>query len=329
MFLFFLSFCFSKTVISSQQEKSFVSWMRTNNVYYNGEEYHFRLGVYLSNMRYIEEFNKGKHSFFLRSNKFTTWTSSEYRSILGNLNSVKPGEVRQISPFRKAPTNDDIPENFDLRDQNVVSEIRDQGSCGGCWAFACCAAQETNWALKKGADSLYVLSPQNLIDCVWDCLGCNGGKHSWALSYVSWTQSGKFMLEKDYQYRGATGDKCLFDESKGVTHLRTYYFTSSGDDDDLVRSIYTNGAHAVTMDALSSPFKWYGGGIYTDDKCTTWWENHCMAAVGYGVDNGTPYYLIKNSWGLHWGEKGYLRIIRGNNTCGISSSALYPYEYDD
>lgn len=82
---------------------------------------------------------------------------------------------------------------------------------------------------------------------------------------------------------------------------------------------------AVTVDAGDYAFQHYMGGIITDTTCGTKLD-HAVLAVGYGVENDTEYYIVKNSWGAHWGEDGYLRIaaVEGNGICGIQMMSLYP-----
>ncbi|MHC5589707.1 C1 family peptidase, partial [Escherichia coli] len=73
-------------------------------------------------------------------------------------------------------------------------------------------------------------------------------------------------------------------------------------------------------------FKLYKGGVYTSETCgkTPLDVNHAVLAVGYGVENGVPYWLIKNSWGNDWGVDGYFKMELGKNMCGIATCASYP-----
>ena len=68
-------------------------------------------------------------------------------------------------------------------------------------------------------------------------------------------------------------------------------------------------------------------GIYCSNTCQQEQLNHAMMVVGYGTDEKTKmdYWLVKNSWGVKWGEDGYIRMCRNeNNNCGIATQALYP-----
>ncbi len=67
----------------------------------------------------------------------------------------------------------------------------------------------------------------------------------------------------------------------------------------------------------------YTSGVLNVANCPTA-INHAIAIVGWGSQNGTNYWIVKNSWGTGWGENGYFRIIRGKNMCGINNYYYYP-----
>ena len=83
----------------------------------------------------------------------------------------------------------------------------------------------------------------------------------------------------------------------------------------------------MTIDAGNYAFEHYFNGIITDASTCATDLDHAVLAVGYGVDNGQAYYLVKNSWGEDWGENGYVRIGMngdGPGVCGIQMLSLYP-----
>eukprot|EP00178_Gracilaria_changii_P004920 TRINITY_DN17995_c1_g1_i2.p1 TRINITY_DN17995_c1_g1~~TRINITY_DN17995_c1_g1_i2.p1 ORF type:complete len:104 (+),score=13.96 TRINITY_DN17995_c1_g1_i2:26-313(+) len=83
---------------------------------------------------------------------------------------------------------------------------------------------------------------------------------------------------------------------------------------------------SIAIEADQFAFQYYSGGVLTGSCGTN--LDHGVLAVGYGTDNGTKFWKVKNSWGPSWGEEGYIRIERVDGTaagkCGIALSASYP-----
>lgn len=314
-------FVFPSLVISAlialHEEKSFLSWMRNTNQYFTGDEYHFRLGIFISTCRYIKDFNSVKRSFKVGLNHLSCYTPSEYNSMLGRVQN--PTKHRQTITKK---FNGDLPESIDWREKNIVNEIRDQGSCGSCWAFGTIQASESAYALTHG--TLFSCSVQNLVDCCYTCGGCTGGDESKALDFILNDQNGYLNSEESYPYI-AQGGTCSFDSSKGINKILSYAHGIK-DDELYLQSLVAQGVCVIGIDGGWLSFHEYSSGIYDNPLCTGDSLSHSVGLVGYGVENGIEYWIVRNSWGKQWGEDGYVRMSRNkNNQCGVATEALQVY----
>jgi len=103
----------------------------------------------------------------------------------------------------------------------------------------------------------------------------------------------------------------------------TSYVNVAKSEASIQAAVATVGPIAVAIDA-SGAFGYYKSGIYSS-SCSKTTPNHAVLIVGYGTtSDGKDYWLVKNSWGTSWGEKGYIRIARNVNMCGIAGWASYP-----
>jgi C1A family cysteine protease len=131
--------------------------------------------------------------------------------------------------------------------------------------------------------------------------------------------------EADYPYLGRDST-CKYDASKGKVSVKSYTDVAEGDQDQLAAALQTQPV-SVAIEADKVPFQFYKGGILDSTACGQNLD-HGVAAVGYGTENGKAYFIVRNSWGASWGEKGYVRIAKNDSVkggvCGIALSASYP-----
>jgi cathepsin H len=201
--------------------------------------------------------------------------------------------------------------------------VKNQGSCGSCWTFSTTGGLESAWAIA--GNKLGMLAEQYLVDCAggFDNHGCNGGLPSQAFQYLMW--AGGQEAESTYKYTGRDG-RCAFDRSKVVATLQNEFNITEGDESD------TGLPGAIVLNPVSicyqvvSDFRNYKSGVYSSKNCKSgpMDVNHAVLATGYGTEGGTPYYMVKNSWGTSFGISGYFKIIRGKNMCGLATCSSYP-----
>jgi cathepsin L len=210
-----------------------------------------------------------------------------------------------------------IPDSVDWRTQGQVTEVKDQGNCGSCWAFS--VTGSTEGAYYRSSGKLVSLSEQQLVDCSTDInSGCGGGYLDYTFPYV---QQYGLQTESSYPYT-ASDDNCKYSASDVVTKVSGYHSIESEDEDALLDAVANVGPVSVAIDAnyLSA----YDSGIYEDDWCSPYGLNHGVLIVGYGSENGKNFWIVKNSWGSSFGEQGFFRIARGQNECGIAEDTVYP-----
>ena len=147
---------------------------------------------------------------------------------------------------------------------------------------------------------LQSLSPQNLLDCVRTSItdGCNGGIMTDA---YNWVKNNGIMNETSYPYQTAR-KSCRYVPSENVTSCKGFVKLPSGSESELKRGVATIGPISIGIQAALPSMQFYSKGIYFDSDCNDK-INHAVLVVGYGSENGTDYWIIKNSWSHRWGGK--------------------------
>lgn len=131
--------------------------------------------------------------------------------------------------------------------------------------------------------------------------------------------------EESYPYEGRDG-QCRFNAQTIAASIKDYSDVQAGNETALTYIIATVGPIPVAIDASRSSFQFYTSGVYYDPDCSSTQVDHLVLIIGYGfTPKAQQFYVVKNSWGAEWGEKGYVRMSRyRDNNCGIASFASYP-----
>jgi len=299
----------------------FDEFVKKYNKRYSIAEYHRRKEIFWQNIAFIRAHDPS--SFEVKVNQFADLTRFEFeRTHLG---------LRQTtSPFRNAPLlgahkvttkEDDLPESVDWLAAGKVSPVENQGMCGACYTFSAANAIESAIAIRDGTAPLQ-LSNQQILDCS-DQRGCIGGTMDESFEYVA-----KFGLceYQHYPYRGFEGI-CRTGCKKVIPPGYVTGFIATDQDDVSLMSAVMKQPVSVGIDA-DGLFQFYSGGVFTQPCGSA--LNHGVLVVGYGIRKKQKYWLVKNSWGKHWGMDGYVLIERGNTKlgpggkCGILKFGSYP-----
>ncbi|TRY89036.1 hypothetical protein DNTS_022159 [Danionella cerebrum] len=267
-----------------------------------------------------------KRQAFLNSQQKKTNHSAKYAVNQFSHLSPKQFKERYLTSWAEtAPKFDpssleglfksNFPPKFDWRDHGVVGAVRNQGACGGCWAFSVVEAIETMCAIEGG--KLQQLSVQQVIDCSYENKGCNGGSPVGTLIWLSQTRL-KLVSEAEYPFKGVDGMCQIFPQAHAGVALRnssTYDF--SGQEEAMKNALVQWGPLVVIVDAVS--WQDYMGGII-QHHCSSHRANHAVLIIGYDTTGEVPYWIVRNSWGTSWGDGGYVYVKLGSDMCGIAES---------
>ncbi|CAD6204103.1 unnamed protein product [Miscanthus lutarioriparius] len=303
----------------------FLRWQATyNRSYPTPEERQRRFQVYRRNMEHIEATNQaGNLTYTLGENQFADLTEEEFLDLytMKGMPPVRRDAGKKQANFSSPAAAVDAPTSVDWRSKGAVTPIKNQGpSCSSCWAFVTAATIEGITQIKTG--KLLSLSEQELIDCDPYDGGCNLG---YFVNGYKWViQNGGLTSEANYPYQ-ARRYQC--NRSKAANHaarISNYVQVPQGESQLQQAVAQQPVAAAIEM---GGSLQFYSGGVWSG-QCGTR-MNHAITVVGYGADSssGLKYWLVKNSWGQSWGERGYLRMRRDvtrGGLCGIALDLAYP-----
>jgi len=272
-----------------------------------------RKGIFVKTHEMIQEHKKNKNAAYeLEHNEFSVMDDEEKKRYTGAKAPSKTG-----SRFLIADHLDDsmrqLPTSLDYRTNVCLAAVKNQGSCGSCWAFTAIAPLE--FAQCNKTRTSVILSEQQLVDCDLKNNGCNGGWYTSAWSYLK----GGSAKQSTYSYTAVKGT-CKFSTSMIGSNVATYSYVASNSAPAMQSALVKYGPLSVAITVVNS-FYSYKSGVYNDVACDNLSVNHGVVVVGWGNLSGMDYWIVRNSWGSGWGSSGYVLMQRGVNKCGIE---LYP-----
>lgn len=323
--------------------------------------------IFSKNWFIVKEHNNNNKNLNLELNKFADNIDFNSTSLPNDLINFPKDKIIKKNTWYKnfffstktkiknVFSND--PKKIDWREHGILTPIKDQKSCGSCWAFSSTSALEA--FLKKNKVKVERLSEQELVDCSSENNGCNGGLMDLAFDYI--IENNGLHTDRNYPYN-AKNNKCMknckvkdeslsctchHDEDNCQIHSESeseityssnrnctsddklqgsgdfyYRFTTPYSIDSLKESVKSTPV-SIAINANTPLFRFYSNGIVEDPEDGRPDEiNHAVLLVGFDYDDKGLYWIIQNSWGKDWGDNGFIKV-RGKDGSGVLSCQLY------
>ena len=257
-------------------------------------------------------------TYSFEEHPFRNWSESDIRGLLG---TVVPSSGPTAVDLGEGC---DVPESFDSRVQwpKYIHPIRDQQSCGSCWAFAASEVLSDRFAIATEGNVDVILSPQDLVSCDKGDMGCNGGYLDRSWEYIVNTG---IVTDECFGYTSGGGSsgtckikngQCV-DKSVPYKKYHAASYTHYSNNCAIKKAIMAEGP-VETGFTVYSDFMSYSRGVYTSN-CRGMMGGHAVKIVGWGVENGKEYWIIANSWNTVWGEQGFVRVETGQSCLNLDT----------
>ena len=245
-------------------------------------------------------------------NPLRDMTTEQIDALFGTIIQPANGPETYVSPVDLSS----VPTSFDARTEwsECVHPIRDQAQCGSCWAFGSSEALSDRFCIASNGAINVVLSPQDLVACDPQNMGCDGGYLNKAWDFL--TTNG-IVSDSCEPYTSGAGSvdtcatKCANGEAFKKYQCKSGSVVNPRTVPNIKAELSTNGplegAFTVYADFLN-----YKSGVYQHTHGLPK-GGHAIKVVGYGSEEGVDYWICANSWGADWGENGFFRIKQGDS----------------
>ena len=277
-----------------------------------------RFSAFKATLKRIHELNQKGGSMKHGVTKFADLTPDEFKRKYTGLQPASEKLKKRLKPKIHANLTS-AAASIDWNKKGALTPIKNQGQCGSCWAFSASEQLESDYYIQFG--SLKELSPQQLTSCTTSCLGCNGGNPIEAWDYVH-TYGGQDNSAAYPYTSGTTGQTgtCVAVEKKVIEDVTAdlgYMISDSPAMESNMLAQMALSPMSVVVDATL--WQTYESGIITQaDGCGTA-VDHAVQATGYNAEGN--YWIVRNSWGEEFGEKGFVYVEYGANVCGITTQS--------
>lgn len=231
------------------------------------------------------------------------------RSSAGYTSTSSPADENSSSPYMPKEAKNTsqvtiggvkVPSFLDWRDADIISPIKDQKKCRGCYAFSAIAALESNNALINGKQIIF--SEQEILDCSFENNSCEGGLPSLVFDYA---KKEGISRDTDYPYKATgTRETCRIPSSSNKFNgVGGHIFVKKGVL-SLIKALQFGPIAVISY--ASEEFKYYSSGVFNGQGCDGIdTPNHSSLLVGYNLQAQIPYFIFKNAWGKSWGQNGF------------------------
>ncbi|XP_044267623.1 procathepsin L-like [Tribolium madens] len=338
--LILASYAISATISDYQLESQWENFKKKyDRKYLDAKEEAFRKGLFANTLKFVQKqnvrYDEGLEQFRLGITSLADFTEEEKEKGSRSGRRIRSRLGQDFRDFSDIKVTD-IKNAIDWRARGFMSKVKNQSTCGSCWAFSAIGAIEARLNIKSKTSELPTLSEQQILDCSPIAAGdCKYGWIKKALNYLYLNKG--INSDFDYKYEAkANKSNCRYDKTKSVAKLIGYssipYYVKNKEH-FLAKLVATEGpvsaAIHISKNDKKNFDKWKKTDIYETKECaqtiTKKKLNHAIVVAGYGSLNGKDYWLIKNSYGENWGDKGYMKLLRnGPMHCGIGLNVYYP-----